>query len=192
MAMTFADVFTLEPLMEHRVAFWFQPRGDWEWDRFDRIHRGQLEPEAPVELRASEGRMLTDVVRNSSGFLIVSKRLFDGFRARGFTGCRAFPVKLFDRKDRRVGHDYTGLAITGRSGPLDAARCVTKWSQAADGTRRPLSMSGLYFYLARWDGSDFFELEDWGAVLVTKRVVDTLAELKATGWAAVPVAEYKY
>ena len=190
-SITFEDVFTLWPTMGRQTGYWFQPRGDFDRDRFVQIHRGEAVPDVPVELRVTEGRKLTDVIRNSSLFLIVSKWLLNEFNDRRFTGFHTFPVRLFDRTDNEIGRDYTGLAITGRSGPLDTARSVTKWFAEADGTKKPLCMSGFYFDLRRWDGSDLFLLDDHGGLLITRRVLDALTNLKATGWRAEPVSEYR-
>ena len=54
-------------------------------------------------------------------------------------------------------------------------------------------MRGLYFNLSKWDGSDWFMFddEDMGFVVVTRRTIDLLRSIKATGWYSIPVLKFE-
>ena len=155
-----------------------------------RLNRGELDDIDAVDLRIAAGRKFTDFLDNGLGLLIASQRAVDVFSNEKLTGWRTYPIALFDKNDRLLKEKYYIIGITGRAGPLDKEKSVKDWFTEKDGTQRWLRLKGLLFDPKTWDGSDFFVLQDYGAVLVNGKVLDVLKQAKLTGWEAISVKKW--
>ena len=144
-------------------------------------------PRVLPEYIATAGRGMTDVL-GGIGPLLVSRRFVDFLETAKYTGWKAFPVKLKDKKGSPIKEKYFGLGILGRAGPLDQKRSRVERSSP----EIILTMKGIYFDPSTWDGSDFFLLQDLNANLVAGRVIEGLTAAKLTGWEATPLAKYGF
>lgn len=129
---------------------------------------GEVVPAGILTLERSEGRALDDVVwTDDVAVVLMSPRLIDGFRAQSFSGWRTYPAHV---EANAKGHEYLGLSITGRSGPIDHDR--GEWVNRDDEPGR--FRFGLFFDVQSWDGSDFFIPHDTLYICITQRVRDYL------------------
>jgi hypothetical protein len=111
----------------------------------------------PLTLVPASGRKPLDYVGATFATIrLVSQRLLDLLNREGFTGWSSYPVRLYG-KDDEPPPGYAGLAIRGRSGPIDVSRSVAG-EKVGPGGSVPI-WRGLYFDPATWDGSDIFAPE---------------------------------
>ncbi|MBE7466488.1 MAG: hypothetical protein HS116_23710 [Planctomycetes bacterium] len=187
------DVFKLSCPVENTTQWVATPRDIASSKQpYDDYQRGKAKPKLsrPYQLKIAQGRKKTDVLR--SMVLTVNQKVVDLWREAQFTGWKTYPVQVFDRQDKPVDDRYFGVAVIGRAGHHDTSRGVTKWYTRPDGTKSVFGMNGLYFDVHKWDGSDFFMLEEGKWILVTRRVVESLKEANITGWVAKPVLEIRF
>jgi Immunity protein family (Imm11) len=140
------------------------------------IARAEHVPGEPIDFVRAEGHKPYDVIGTSyATLLLVSSRFRGVLRSHGFTGWTTFPVRIFlDDGDELDG--YSGIAITGRCGPIDdnQSEKVTLPLPLPHGRAR-LGLRGLCFPPDTWDGSDLFTSEAGGAwIFVVERVKDAL------------------
>lgn len=152
--------------------------------------RGRKGIKAGIVLDILSGRQKPDFMRHDALYLI-SARTRALFAAHGFTGWKSYPVKLFDKHGERLAQDYFGLTIVGRAGPQDMKRGVKEVFRQKDGYVSVLRMEGLFFDPNKWDGSDFFLLDNADYVLVTRKVVNLLEEDRLTGWEVRAIADVR-
>lgn len=145
------------------------------------LAHGDLQPDKPIQFSYHMGKRLTDFL--SCGFPVislVSERFIDTLKAGGFSGWRTFPVTILG-KDKQEISGYSGLAITGRCGPLDNSRSERRTLPAKWPAVRPVpAWYGLYFDLSTWDGSDLFMPEGTGFIFVTEPAKSALEKAKLT------------
>lgn len=176
-------------------GLWFSAKDrDHSSEAFLQLKKGERKLRAPAEFVVHHGISYADFLGNEEGLLIVSERILSILEGQRLRGWRAFPVTLYAKNGSRIKTRYTGLSIIGRAGPMDKRRSVTASRARPDGTMNILGMNGLYFGLKQWDGSDLFMLDDPSVALVlcTKRLVDALRTIKASGWDACPVKDYVF
>ena len=156
---------------------------DPKWHDYYSFKTGAKKPKPQhgVCYRVTSGRRKTDFIGDDLAPLI-SEDAYEVFKKYRFSGWSTYPVKIIDRQSNVFPVKYFGLAILGRSGPMDMTRGVKETFKQKDGKLAILSMDGLFFDLESWDGSDFFVLKDSGFLLVTKRVVDALKCSGLVGW----------
>lgn len=128
-----------------------------------------------------EGTVANDYLGTSFPLIaLLSDRFVEVLRAGGFTGWGTFPVTLTTQGGKAID-GYHGLAVRGRSGPIDGALSESivlpppvPGGAAEDGRR------GLYFHPETWDGSDVFVPEGSGYVIVTEAVADAMRAAEVT------------
>lgn len=191
----FDNFFSLEVGSPSPRVLWFSPK-DFAvpMKLFLEVKRGERGVRTPIELVARHGCARTDFLGNELALPVVNEKVMTQFRKQHVKGWRRFPVTLYAKNGTPIEAGYTGLSVTGRAGPLDRRRSVTASRTRADGTTCIHGMNGLYFDLDKWDGSDLFMLEDPSVafVLCTRKLVDALRAIKATGWNACPVKNYVF
>ncbi len=145
------------------------------------LARGDFQPAKPVRFGYHMGRRRTDFLRCGLPVIsLASDRFIDILKAGGFSGWRTFPVTILG-KDKQEISGYSGLAITGRCGPLDNPRCERKTRPAKwPAVRAVPAWYGLYFDLSTWDGSDLFMPEGTGFIFVTEPAKSALEKAKIT------------
>jgi hypothetical protein len=140
------------------------------------IARAEHVPGAPIEFVRDEGRKAYDVIGTTySSLLLVSSCLTAVLRNHRFTGWTTFPVRILGSDGNELD-GYSGVAITGRCGPIDddLSEKVTLPPPIPHGRAR-LGLRGLCFGPDTWDGSDLFTSEMGGAwIFVVERVKDAL------------------
>lgn len=157
----------------------------------DRMIRGDIHLEGPLNMKVKKGGRLLDFVHNDLLIPIVSSGVIKVFEKAGFSGWRHFPVAIEDKDGKRKKDAYSWLAVTGRAGPL--AECAAeKWKELPDGTRVPRRLKGFHFDVETWDGSSLFLLKGRTNVLAIESVIDALKSGGLRGWRATSVLESPY
>ena len=179
--------FILARPMKQR-DLWFQAVEDIPAERY---FRGEEVPHGPVVFRRQTGSLPLDLMggtyfTNNS----VSQAFVEVLKSNGLTGWSTYPVRLFGKDDQEL-QGYHGLAVTGRSGPLDKSKCRVVKRLREDGTeivRDDGSVSreriGWFIEAESWDGRDFFVPERTRGICLTARAKEKLeaARLKGLKW----------
>jgi len=127
----------------------------------------------PLKVGHADGRLMADIVwTDNVAVILISKRLIVALRKAGFSGWTTYPVDL--ETNEGIHPEYSGLTITGRSGPIDNSR--GQWICRDDEPGRFLR--GLYFDEQSWDGTDFFVPQRTIYPLITQPVRDCLHRLE--------------
>jgi hypothetical protein len=141
------------------------------------LARAELRPERPIDYVRDEGRTPHDLIGTTDAVVtLVSDRLIAILRAREFRGWTTFPVQIF-LDDGSTLDGYLGLAVTGRSGPID-----DRFSEDAiqpppvSGGQPGRALRGLCFEPESWDGSDIFTPEGYAGRFVVEAVKNALEE----------------
>ena len=114
-----------------------------------------MEPSHPITVEwAMGGSQPGDVIWTTMAVVvIVSDKVVQLLRSHGFTGWSLYDVTVRDKQGQQVP-GYSGLAITGRCGPIDYTRTVVV-PRIYPGGVFPIG-KGMLFDPAAWDGSDLF------------------------------------
>jgi hypothetical protein len=150
------------------------PAGIEPWD----LEHGRVVPPGPLVARwVLGGKKPRDVIVSTAvHFTILSERVVQMLKERGFTGWSTYPIDVYGKDGAYVAR-YHGLAVFGRCGPLDPTRTTRVLVEYPTGWL-PRS-KGMYFDPVSWDGSDFFMTEDKGFVFVTEEVMRAFKKMKA-------------
>jgi hypothetical protein len=141
------------------------------------LTRGEWIPPNPVVVQRAMGRALKDIIWCTvAAPVLLSRRVSELFRSAGFTGWSTYPV-ILHLDDGTTTSDYSGLAVTGRCGPIDSSRSQIVGKQYPAGIF-PI-LKGLYFDPQSWDGSDFFMTsEKTGFIFVVDEVKKCLDDAR--------------
>jgi hypothetical protein len=139
---------------------------------------GEVQPTTPLRFHHDEGTKLKDFVGTTCLLNIVSDRFVDALAP--FSGWTTYEVEIYDKTGDLVP-GYHGLAITGRSGPIDddLSPVMVLPPPVPEGKAMPHRI-GIRFWPDTWDGSDVFAPEESTWMLVTQPVRDALAAAKLT------------
>lgn len=134
---------------------------------------GQLVPLVPVRFEYHMGKKLNDFLLSSSPVIsIISDRFLEIIRP--FSGWKTYPVDIVGRDGKSIG-GFHGLAITGRSGPIDNSRSTEELVPPQYPAVRPVRMRvGLFFDESTWDGSDIVVPHQSGHIFVTNKLRSAL------------------
>jgi len=137
-------------------------------------------PPEPVAHEVTEGRVAYDFVGTEYvAIKLISDRFVEVLNTGGFTGWATFPVTL--AKPGEAIEGYHGLAVRGRSGPIDDSLSEQIVLPPPVPTGRARSgLRGRYFAPESWDGSDVFVPRDSGWVFMTEAVASALREEEVT------------
>jgi hypothetical protein len=139
--------------------------------------RAELHPEQPIRIEWFMGRKVPEDVIWAATAAIVNSKVITLLQENGFTGWSTYPVEVFDKAGARI-EGYSGLAITGRCGPIDQSRSMTILKKFP--ARVSPMLKGYYFDQDTWDGSDIFtpsaRLD--GRIFITAPVRDVLRRAK--------------
>lgn len=141
------------------------------------LARGEYMPSGTILFVQTEGRVLHDLIGTGyASIKLLSSRAVDVLRQSRFSGWQTFDVEVRLADGPEI-HDYHGLAVTGRAGPIDdsLSQRVVLPPLAPGGQSMP-GFRGLCFDPATWDGSDVFTPEGYAGIFVVKAVVDAFAE----------------
>lgn len=138
-------------------------------------------PPEPVAHEVTEGSVAYDLVGTEYvAIKLISDHFVEVLSAGGFTGWATFPVTLAKPGGEAI-EGYHGLAVRGRSGPIDDSLSEQIVLPAPVPTGRTRSgLRGRYFAPETWDGSDVFVPQDSGWVFVTEPVASALREAEVT------------
>jgi len=142
---------------------------------------GELRPDAPVLFTLVSGKLWTDFLSSSTVISnLISFRLVEMLERERVTGWATYRTNVFSRAGALLSADYGGLAVTGRSGPVDDSLSaeVDRLAPKAGGARRVLV--GLRFQPGSWDGSDIFLAGGRGFIFVTQRVRELFERERVT------------
>jgi hypothetical protein len=118
---------------------------------------------------------------------VVHARLLEEFAERGFTGYRLRPATVRFRNGN-LSSDYSELIVTGWAGVAPAEsgiQLIEACSGCGYKKYSSLKHPEKLIDWAQWTGEDFFIVWVWPLpkyLLITKRVADTLAELKVRSY----------
>ena len=162
------------------------PEPDLTWERQAALSRGAWVPEEPIVLRRnSTARKPHDLFHGGwPDLYLASNAMLAAVREAELTGWSTWPARVLDTGGSSVG-DHTGLAITGRCGPIDPAL-----SRPTPGNE--FTMTGKHFAPGTWDGSDLFFPDDGGGLFCTARARDALLAAGIGGLEFVPLSEAEW
>lgn len=141
---------------------------------------GEVTPTEPIEHTVFTGRWPRDYIGTTLGLNLLSDRFFEVLTENGFTGWSTYPVRITLKDGSELG-GYSGLAVTGRSGPLDddLGEEVIDAPKSPEG--RPVrKLRGACFDPESWDGSDLFTPRGTLIVAMTEEVKDVLVAANLT------------
>jgi hypothetical protein len=138
------------------------------------LARGEEQPAKPIAYLRDGGETPYDLIGTTDASLkLVSERVLGVLRKGNFGGWTTFPVRVL-LKDREL-HGYAGLAVTGRSGPIDdrLSEDVIQ-PPPVPGGQSGRALRGLCFEPESWDGSDVFTPAGYTGIFVVEAVKDAL------------------
>lgn len=179
-------MFSLDDPMSNRA---FRGRMDAEIDELG-LTRAANHPAHPLRIEwAMGGAKPGEVIWTTLAIpVIVADPVVQLLRSHGFTGWSLYEVSVHDKQGQQVP-GYSGLAITGRCGPID-------WAKGIEVPRIfPAGIfpvwKGLFFDPASWDGSDLFMPEKSGSVLVVGEVKKALERAKVRNVDFTPLDQFE-
>jgi len=145
-----------------------------------------------VRIRVVKGSRAGDFLWNGMLLVVASEKVLRIFQENGFTGYATFPVEVYAKGQRLGG--YSGIAVTGRVGPLDQQKSRARRLRRANGSMGAFgAMEGLFFDPTRWDGSDIFCVEELpGLMLMVERVWKALEDADVSAYRALPLGEFRF
>lgn len=156
----------------------------------EEVTRAERIPDAPIQFVVDEGKKQFDLIGTTLAIpKIVSSRLIEILNDNNFTGWSTYPVEISQKDGSRI-EDYSGLAVSGRCGPIDdslSERVVLE--PLAPGGAAMDGLKGWLFHPESWDGSDLFMPIDSRAIFMTKRVRDALVAGGMTNVKLDPITE---
>jgi hypothetical protein len=157
------------------------------------LKRAELRPEQPVRIDWYMGRKVPEDVIWAATAPIVSGKFIALLQENGFTGWTTYPVEVFDKAGTRV-EDYSGLAVTGRCGPVDRSKSMSVLERYP--ARTVPKLKGYFFDPETWDGTDLFmpSAEFDARIFITVAVRDVLrrAKVKNIRMPALDEVVYRY
>jgi hypothetical protein len=155
--------------------------------------RGDERPSQAVAFRKKAGDRAYDLLGETYGVLkFVSAAFIKAFESNRVTGWSTFPVELRTQGSSGELAGYRGLAVTGRSGPIDRSRSqiVERLTRGGKGGVLYAEI-GLYVDKSTWDGSDLFIPEGSSVVCLSEAARGALDGAGLTNVRLVPNEEYQ-
>ena len=119
------------------------------------LKKGQIIPNAPVQVKVSEGKIFYDIVRFQDPFnFAISQKVYDLLKKNEISGWAAYEISIENKTEK-----YFGFQVLGRCGKL----------------KRPSTpgfIKGYDFDYKSWDGSDFFCPNETMLIFCTQRIKD--------------------
>jgi hypothetical protein len=133
------------------------------------LTRGERTSLNAVTAQRAMGQKLTDALWTTlAAPVLFSRSVVNLLRSGGFTGWTTYPV-ILHLDDGTTTIDYSGLAVTGRCGPIESSKSQIVGKQYPAGIFPVLR--GMYFDPQSWDGSDVFvTAKKAGFIFVTAAV----------------------
>jgi hypothetical protein len=115
-----------------------------------------------------------------AGLFLISETLQDLLRLNRVTGWDVYPTEIQNDSGDPI-FDYGMLAITGRCGEADDARCDIELTESRSGsTQKKLFLVGSFVDESTWDGADIFVPTNTRHILVSDRTAKLLTAHKVT------------
>ena len=155
------------------------------------LTRAELHPAHPITVEWAMGSTKpSEVIRTTyAAPIIVADSVVQLLRSHGFTGWSLYEVSVRDKQGQRVP-GYSGLAITGRCGPIDYSRTVVVPRIRPAGIF-PIG-KGLLFDPESWDGSDLFmPAENVGYKFMVEEVKKAFERAKIRNVAFTPLDQFE-
>ena len=141
-------------------------------------------PDSPL-LNPTRGPLF-EINWSSYSELLVTPKVLSAFQEAGFTGFSAHSVRWvvseIDHSRPRKTPELYNLVVSGSGGRLHGRSGHVVWSvcKACGYIRHSDPKFGMWVAAARWDGADFFHVDEYPWVtLVTSRVTDMIIK---NGW----------
>jgi len=164
----------------------YAPKTSWVSIKcpINRGHQRAGGREGPLRVILDEN--ITDFMWTFIGEVVITDRVAKLFKEAGFTGYELEPVEVVNRQDITVWK----FNVTGKGGK--AQGLYLKYRCEACGLERYGGYeNGIIFDEKEWDGSDFFEVDGWGVILITERVKDFIEKHGLTNVIIIPLNEFK-
>jgi len=150
---------------------------------------GALKPDTKFVFKYDSGSKAYDILNTGWTLLAISKRITDLLEENNFTGWKKYDADFFDKKNNLI-EGYSLLGIEGRAGKLDRTLSEKIFKEPEyPMIKGNYYYKGLYFEEGTWDGSDFFILENYYGIFITKRVFETLKKAKLTNVKITPISK---
>lgn len=155
------------------------------------ILKGELSLKAKFIFKYDSGSKIYDMLNTGWTLLAVSEKITDLLEENNFTGWKKYDADFYDKKNNLI-EGYSLLGVTGRAGKLDRTLSEKIFKEPEyPMVKGSYYYKGLYFEEGTWDGSDFFILENYYGIFITKRVFEVLKKAKLTNVVIEPISEYE-
>ena len=162
-----------------------------------------LSPRVPVEVWVQSLGYLDDI-EQAFTTLLASRKFRDAVLTAGLTGIEFYaPLGYKVKSNKPSYHKLVGQArdefqfkaiyVTGRGGSVAQSSGVTleKSCDQCGWRAWTLPDHGYHIDENRWDGSDFFYVDEGGPLFMTERAVEVLRTAGLSNFGAVPAEDYR-
>lgn len=163
----------------------------------------QLSPWVPIEIRVQSLGYLDDIEQAFST-LLVSQKFRDAVVAAGLVGMEFKSPVGFTSKIKKPSYQKVveeardvlrleAIWVTGRGGSVAETSGVRLQKSCDDCGWHAWTLPerGYHIDEEQWDGSDFFYVEESGALFMTQRAVDVLEAAGLSNFGASPAEDYR-
>jgi hypothetical protein len=144
----------------------------------------------PLQVKQTSGKKWTDILTKSVSLHYVSDKFVNLLKENNITGWQTFPLSITDKQGNKV-EGYSGFSIMGKAGKIDHSQSKIIEKQFAPNCPIVKYYKGLYFDIEKWDGSDFFILEDTIKIIVTEKVYKIIKGNKLTNFRLENLMDYE-
>lgn len=157
------------------------------------LHRGEYVPETPIVCLRQSGSYPMDLIGTTYAILLlVSDYFLSVLETNRFTGWSLYPVDVYG-KNKELVPGYHGLAITGRSGPLNNSGTLPIVHIPRVSGGKPTKWKvGAHIDISTWDGSDFFLPAGYQGVIVVEAVRRALNAAKVKNVGFKPISQLEF
>lgn len=135
-----------------------------------------------------KGTTRGDFLWNGSLLRVVSEKVLSIWNRY-----KSFSTYDVEVTSKRIPLKYFGISVTGHGGSLNFRKSNARYYTEKSGTRVIMSLNGLYFDEAKWDGSDIMYLDEYPlGCLISERVTDEMKRAKVTSCEYIPIEEVAF
>lgn len=157
----------------------------------------------PIELAIYDVTYLDDI-EQAFTTLLASKKFQESASSNYLTGIEFYQPLGYQLRTKKKGADemirkcrdefqFQAIHVTGRGGSIAKTSHVKlrESCQKCGWEEWSLPETGIYVDENQWDRSDFFYVDEFGAMLMSQKAVDALSEANLSNFGAQPTEDYR-